>query len=68
MEAAMLYRSLIGAIVLAAMAMPARDVLASEDAKYPDWSGQGSGSSFAGFPASRLTTRPSRGDWDNERR
>jgi len=36
----MLYRSLIGAIVLAAVTMPARDVLASEDAKYPDWTGQ----------------------------
>jgi len=36
----MLYRSLIGAIVLAAVTMPVRDVLASEDAKYPDWTGQ----------------------------
>jgi hypothetical protein len=36
----MLYRSLIGAIVLAALALPARDARALDDAKYPDWTGQ----------------------------
>src|SRR5579863_139100 len=38
-EAAMLYRNLIGAIALAALAMPA-SVQAADDAKYPDWKGQ----------------------------
>jgi hypothetical protein len=36
----MLYRSLIGAIVLAALAMPTGDARALDDAKYPDWTGQ----------------------------
>src|ERR1700722_9207450 len=37
----MLYRSLIGAILLAALAMPAGDARALEGRKYPDWPGQG---------------------------
>jgi hypothetical protein len=36
----MLYRSLIGAILLAALAMPTGDAWALDDAKYPDWTGQ----------------------------
>jgi hypothetical protein len=36
----MLCRSLIGAIVLAALALPAGDARALDDAKYPDWTGQ----------------------------
>src|ERR1700719_5234920 len=36
----MLDRNLIGAIVLAALAMPAGGAQAAEDAKYPDWKGQ----------------------------
>jgi len=37
---AMLYRSLIGTIVSAALAMAAGDARALDDAKYPDWTGQ----------------------------
>jgi hypothetical protein len=37
---AMLHRSLIGAILLAALAMPTGDARALDDAKYPDWTGQ----------------------------
>ena len=36
----MLYRNLIGAIALAAMAMPTLDARALDDAKYPNWKGQ----------------------------
>jgi hypothetical protein len=36
----MLSRSLIGAIALAAMAMPTLDARALDDAKYPNWKGQ----------------------------
>jgi hypothetical protein len=36
----MVYRSLLGAIVLAALAMPNGDARAWDDAKYPDWKGQ----------------------------
>jgi hypothetical protein len=36
----MLHRSLIGAILLAALAMPTGDARALDDAKYPDWTGQ----------------------------
>src|ERR1700731_1250624 len=34
------YRSLIGALVLAALAMPSGDARAWDDAKYPNWKGQ----------------------------
>jgi hypothetical protein len=34
------YRSSIGAILLAALAMPTGDARALDDAKYPDWTGQ----------------------------
>src|SRR6266849_3546132 len=36
----MFYRSLIGAIVPAALAMPIGDARALDDAKYPNWKGQ----------------------------
>jgi hypothetical protein len=36
----MLYRSLIGATVVAVLAMAAGDARALDDGKYPDWSGQ----------------------------
>src|SRR6202011_1719535 len=36
----MLYRNLIAAIVLAAMAIPAGDARALDDGKYPNWKGQ----------------------------
>jgi hypothetical protein len=36
----MLYRSLIGAVVLTAMAMPTGEARAWDDAKYPNWKGQ----------------------------
>jgi hypothetical protein len=36
----MRYRSLIGAIAVAALAIPGGGVQASEDGKYPDWKGQ----------------------------
>jgi hypothetical protein len=36
----MLFRSLMGAIVLAAMAIPTGDARAWDDAKYPNWKGQ----------------------------
>jgi hypothetical protein len=39
----MLFRSLIGAIALAAMAMPTLDARALDDAKYPNWKGQWQG-------------------------
>src|ERR1700722_6143820 len=41
-EATMLYRNrtMIGAIVLAALAIQAGDARALDDAKYPDWAGQ----------------------------
>jgi hypothetical protein len=39
-EATMLCRSFIGAIVLAALMIPASDARASDDVKYPDWTGQ----------------------------
>jgi hypothetical protein len=39
-EATMLYRSMIGAIALAALAIQASDARALDDAKYPDWTGQ----------------------------
>jgi hypothetical protein len=39
-EATMLYRTMIGAIVLAALAIQASDVRALDDANYPDWTGQ----------------------------
>src|SRR3984957_9071101 len=37
---AMLYRCLIGAILLIALARPSGDARASDSAKYPDWTGQ----------------------------
>jgi hypothetical protein len=37
---AVLFRSLIRVIMLAALAMPTGDALALDDAKYPDWKGQ----------------------------
>ena len=36
----MVYRNLLGAIVLAALAMPTGDARAWDDAKYPNWKGQ----------------------------
>jgi len=36
----MFHRSLTGAILLAALAMPTGDARALDDAKYPDWTGQ----------------------------
>jgi hypothetical protein len=39
-EITMLFRSLIGAIVLAALGIPIGDARALDDAKYPDWTGQ----------------------------
>jgi hypothetical protein len=36
----MLFRSLIGAVALAALTLPAVDARAADDGKYPDWKGQ----------------------------
>jgi hypothetical protein len=36
----MLYRNVIGAVVLATMAMPIGNTQAADDAKYPNWKGQ----------------------------
>ena len=47
------FRVLIGAIAVAAMAMPIRDARGADDAKYPDWTGQ-----WTRF-AVRLPTQPS---------
>jgi len=51
-----------GAFVLAALAMPAGDARAVDDAKYPDWTGQWERFVVSGFPASLHSTRPSPGD------
>ena len=47
------FRVFIGAIAVAAMAMPIRDARGADDAKYPDWTGQ-----WTRF-AVRLPTQPS---------
>jgi hypothetical protein len=53
----MLYRNLIGAVVLAALAMPAGDARAWDDTKYPDWKGQWMGGWIN--PAPGVTGQPS---------
>jgi hypothetical protein len=56
-EYTMLYRKLIGAITLAALALPiGGGAQAADDAKYPDWKGQ-----WARF-AVPIPTQPSRPD------
>jgi hypothetical protein len=46
----MLYRSLIGLVWMAAMAMPIGSVQAADDVKYPDWTGQWGRFAVRGLP------------------
>jgi hypothetical protein len=53
----MLYGNLIGAVVLAALAMPAGEARAWDDTKYPDWKGQWMGGWI--HPPPGVTGQPS---------
>jgi hypothetical protein len=59
----MLYRSLIGAIVLAALVIPTGDARALDESKYSDWTGQWERFVVRGLPGQLHSTRPSPGDW-----